>query len=530
MPSDAVERIKMEASELVNEFKIHQPSAETCEALTPEEANEFLAHPLNIPDFARRYFGEAHMKELEVIMKSKVLTDIDFLELVGDMRQDEAIEYALVLNEVQDVIAEIITLAEKMAATVEKKISYYIKDIIDGRRINTQQLQKILAGATDLCSAILSKSIGGKMHAFALIYFWMVLHGKLSQAIHKALSQQYPRQKTEIIGQLQSEDLKESMLLGRLPTGTLLKTIQRYEEFFKQNGHHFAKLFTHDTDSSAPTDEGLKEMFDEIRVLSQFRSISFSAEVEGITFEYFTLIGAENIVMNLSERAGQICKVNVSSSSAPKNTNGFGFTIHRVMNGRLMDGYFDISYIIGEDAERHLRHTTYRLLLDYLRKKPDDIKSVPTTVAQRVKEVVKKIVAAILPEKIPETTVDQPRDLDEDTATVELQGPQQEIRERVKSSTGDATAHPPALKKTPRVRKITLANLKGFSGNRIRTALDGLLGAPLRIRGSHHVYRCRDGTTYPIPLHGADQVGTGLLGECLRRFGLPPQELYDRLQ
>ncbi|MBI5413500.1 type II toxin-antitoxin system HicA family toxin [Candidatus Peregrinibacteria bacterium] len=59
----------------------------------------------------------------------------------------------------------------------------------------------------------------------------------------------------------------------------------------------------------------------------------------------------------------------------------------------------------------------------------------------------------------------------------------------------------------------------------MKGALDILLGPPLRVSGSHHVYRTRQGGTYPIPLHGTDEVGTGILNKCLREFGITPAEL-----
>ncbi len=69
--------------------------------------------------------------------------------------------------------------------------------------------------------------------------------------------------------------------------------------------------------------------------------------------------------------------------------------------------------------------------------------------------------------------------------------------------------------------------LRGLSGKRVLDMLKSLL--PLRrITGSHHIFQCREGGTYPIAIHG-NQVGIGMLLSCLRHFGIPPKEFFEKL-
>lgn len=70
--------------------------------------------------------------------------------------------------------------------------------------------------------------------------------------------------------------------------------------------------------------------------------------------------------------------------------------------------------------------------------------------------------------------------------------------------------------------------LRGLSGNRVLDTLKSLL--PLRrISGSHHIFQCREGGTYPIAIHGGHQVGIGMLLSCLRHFGITPKEFFEKL-
>ncbi|MBI5414653.1 type II toxin-antitoxin system HicA family toxin [Candidatus Peregrinibacteria bacterium] len=60
-----------------------------------------------------------------------------------------------------------------------------------------------------------------------------------------------------------------------------------------------------------------------------------------------------------------------------------------------------------------------------------------------------------------------------------------------------------------------------LKGSRVKGILDGILGKPSRIHGSHHVY-CSGAKPkgYPVPIHGDDDVPSGTLGKCLRELGI----------
>jgi predicted RNA binding protein YcfA (HicA-like mRNA interferase family) len=71
--------------------------------------------------------------------------------------------------------------------------------------------------------------------------------------------------------------------------------------------------------------------------------------------------------------------------------------------------------------------------------------------------------------------------------------------------------------------------LRNRGSDEVKRTLIRLLGKPVGIEGSHHLFRCRDGRRYPISLHPQEPVGIGLLKKCLQHFRIDPEEFYEEL-
>jgi predicted RNA binding protein YcfA (HicA-like mRNA interferase family) len=67
------------------------------------------------------------------------------------------------------------------------------------------------------------------------------------------------------------------------------------------------------------------------------------------------------------------------------------------------------------------------------------------------------------------------------------------------------------------------------SGADLIAALEKLGFAVIRIRGSHHFLRHRDGRTTVVPAHSGEVVGPGLLHKVLRDCKLSLDELRNLL-
>ena len=469
------------------------PLPDTSHATT-EEATALLARHMVIPDFAESFLGRENIAELHKLMQSPALREIDFMYSVGDISVGEAVEYGIVLQDVLDVFSRIILLSKKMAAEAEREIFDYIDGVVVGQEIHPEQILKILGIASEIYDSA-SQSVVG-ISIFAVAKFCIALHSQLSVAIYKALASRYPKGKRAIIKQLRCDNPPSDIenILGK--KALILLELQSYENFFRINGDCFDGLLKQPIAEEELTDEASETMFVEIQTLSQFRSVSHAAESQGISLDFFTITEPNTPIFN-AERPSIICRVRVSN---PKTGKFFTFEIDRVIGGGLKHYNFNLSEFIGDAAERHLRHITYSILLEYLRKMPEDIAPAPMQKLREITGEVKDAVTKIAPEPTPESPDDEA-----------------------------APLAPTPSQRMPRVREATISHLKGVSGNRIKKALETLLGKSLRTTGSHEVFRCRDGKTYPIAFHGSGQVGTGLLRECLRRFGITAQELYDTL-
>ena len=51
----------------------------------------------------------------------------------------------------------------------------------------------------------------------------------------------------------------------------------------------------------------------------------------------------------------------------------------------------------------------------------------------------------------------------------------------------------------------------------------------VRVKGSHHFIRHRDGRTTVVPVHAGETIGPGLLSKILRDCELDPEELHKLL-
>jgi len=74
-----------------------------------------------------------------------------------------------------------------------------------------------------------------------------------------------------------------------------------------------------------------------------------------------------------------------------------------------------------------------------------------------------------------------------------------------------------------------LSRLPAITGKRLVAALGALGFAVVRIRGSHHLLRHRDGRSTIVPVHGNETIGRGLLAKVLRDCEVSRDELRQEL-
>ena len=73
-----------------------------------------------------------------------------------------------------------------------------------------------------------------------------------------------------------------------------------------------------------------------------------------------------------------------------------------------------------------------------------------------------------------------------------------------------------------------LSELKGINDRELKRALIKILGGPIRISGSHHIFESRITGRVPVPIHNRT-TPTGTLKVCLEALGVSPAEIKDAL-
>ncbi len=77
-------------------------------------------------------------------------------------------------------------------------------------------------------------------------------------------------------------------------------------------------------------------------------------------------------------------------------------------------------------------------------------------------------------------------------------------------------------------KDIPLSSLGAIGGNTLKRKLNRILGSPIRIEGSHHVYVSRKvGVNVPVPIHKNKDMKRGTLKSVLEELGVTVRELKE---
>ncbi|MCX7735442.1 MAG: type II toxin-antitoxin system HicA family toxin [Candidatus Kapabacteria bacterium] len=72
-----------------------------------------------------------------------------------------------------------------------------------------------------------------------------------------------------------------------------------------------------------------------------------------------------------------------------------------------------------------------------------------------------------------------------------------------------------------------MSNLKSYSGKELITILQRYGFEVIRIKGSHHYLRHKDGRSTVIPVHSNESIGIGLFLKILKDVDIPKDE-FDK--
>jgi hypothetical protein len=457
------------------------------------------------------FFGKENIRLLNEAIKSPEVEAVDTLCLSGDMSVQEALEYVILIPEIRAVFERVSEAVKVLCDYVkERKLPNYLSRIekskATGMVYDSRPIDTFFEAIPNFFIETVKKMNPGRFTTQTLVGFAIQeMYRELTVDTYRFLEAQGPKVRDAVFEDFAKRQQTTSPTEGEMTTGEALQIVSLFE-------HSKLKASLQSLATEEVVDQAkLEELFDEIADLSVYRTIQFKHAVQGFEFE-FSAEQDPSPDFQLAKRMPEVCVITVKKTVGlvPGDLLTIPLTIER-FTGQLNTAMVThLSGHIGVEAEQKLRLVLFRALREHLASKDEDIKPAkPIAIRERKvgQENSEPVHAAddLIEEMVaPETAMSAPK--------IEFERPAGEDELKI-----------------PKKEKITLYNLKGITGGRIKDALCALLGEPIRVSGSHHVFTCRSGGTFPIPLHESATVGTGVLGKCLKRFGVTPAELKEQL-
>lgn len=486
---------------------------------TDKEAWAALNNREKLPQYVEKLFGEKNIQSFFEVIKTPGILEIDILLLTGELTQDEFIHYAISLPNFNETRILFYVLLNEFMQEIEGKIPFYVGKSLesDGSVKSYKRGILDLIISIDRLNSILRIEdcptfCAARIHELTVNLTQRLVHGILTfiERAYKGRSKAQARESLcDILRVLESVSGSDG---GFSQANAAKIALHAYLNFYLLNGSEdYQKFLSEVSRIKAADPNSFPLKLKEVLNLSRFRKV----------MPFIRNIGKYQIEFSGDEdkefaktRALFTCKVNIkmNDNNIPsKFTNEFGGVIADIENvnnvALLLDAatgelHYRNSAIcaseyIGEEAYAKLKTKVYEWLLEYLRNKEEDIEY-------------------------------------EEIAYLETAGMFHSSKETITSlQNGTHESVTEVLKDEPEDKKIEKKNrIRAFaslSGNEVKQALTKLLGEPLRIRGSHHIFRGREGNTCPIALRGTDIVGIGMLLKSLKIYKIDTQEFYEML-
>jgi predicted RNA binding protein YcfA (HicA-like mRNA interferase family) len=521
--------------------------SEIQQKLTSEEIKTEIENwksTLKLPKAARGFFKGSNIDKLIDITNSSTLVELEMLSSSGELSEEEMIEYYTSLPEFQNTVKEINVLADEIFLFIKPRIPKAVQQVFRGPKgyqgYKLGPLVEIINSIAELCSCFLIRDKG-----------FFIFHNLPATRIEIRLT-------TRII----IEMLKEMKKLEKIDQTSVLWDIRNgaARAFTMAVDQRFQQVFgvrCPGTDfllQSSLIDAGLKKFSKSDRDLSEAMSKEKDLEVlkREATVKFELIQEQEPMIHTtaISKRFGSARleirgvydHLDALSRSAtfhqfriildPGNTQDYQIEQHKktdpkfgkITSYEVREGHFDgiieratgevsltggipYSLFLGEEKHLRLKALLYDLILEHL--------------AERVKEISRQ-------EKW-ETKEPSVGKISTETVT--------EVRKNLLPTYDWKQFIPPTARSETEEVPVTLEQLteidykqrlRGLQGNRVLNTLKSMISLN-RVSGSHHIFECRGGGTYPIAIHGSDQVGIGMLLTCLKHFGITPQEFFEKL-
>jgi|GEM_PF-4332449 len=557
------------------------------EPLTYDEAAALLKEKHEFPEGTEAFIGPKNMQRIQSLAYDQHLTDVEALFLCGQMTTEEFEQYIIQVDEIRRLRGSIFKIASEIASYVienhrealglepdvkqeepvptqtqtetRKSLGSFFKNLLNPSAKQKQPQapqpaqneestlhEPLIAVFQNIEDVVYSQGISKKcFRGRILVSLVDAIFSIITSIMTQELNCKHKRHKFSDKRRKQLEQtLKEltdkwGELFDHPFSGVFARTqrnnamnIIYFNDLHRER--FFSFIFGTKDLASLPSKQSKKwtesmereteELFGVINDLSCLRKITPETrkfgEMEIKIFEDY-----EEIPRKTFNRALKICRaqivldpsipikpyepvVNPDGSISVKmgeNQHLVEVEIDRGTGEIVLSGtHLPLSTLMREDACLLLKKYLFEFVLDHLERKEDEITDLF---------------------KAPE------KEGEKEETPMRIAGKQ---RKQVCKQLGTRTLEPENVdQKEPTTETpdddFEHVKLRGLPGNRVLRAAEAKLGKPLRVSGSHHVFKSRNEGTCVIAIHGSDQVGIGMLKTFLDRAGIPPREFSDAL-
>lgn len=534
-------------------------SSQQGEDIYPEdEAIALMSEELPVPGFADPLLGRGNMRALKTTLDNEELMETDLLLATGGLSLHEFDEYVMQIPELStDVRKALHKIAEQMFEELQIKIPRYIEQnfnrhgdmkmstdtglvklIIGIESIMTSQMRHLAA----LRNALVRET---RNYLYQLLSTEVMIYAEDCSEMRKELIFRMLEELTNAFRATYNIDFPGHVI--KVTLGNSLNVIDKNKDTFGG----IIETIGRPDDTLGNLKTQTDAQFERAQELSLFRKVDDITNQIGNT-------GAEVCLYTLgktplhSERVVLLCnaviKLDPSQTYHPPkivNTDEGGGTVEHFTSGGSFE--IDIDRQTGELTFIHtnmpisglfkkaedyykFKRMIYTMILQNLESKEDDIEEYLVGLSERDKMQLNKIrqEAAAAAKQVFDAKFKQLLTEEERTEQewhAQFPGDVAEkVEERVAETSGSQSEE--NEEPTP---KLCTKFLRGLNGREVKSALTRLLGSPISITGSHNKFRCRDGGTYPIPIHDSQEVNIGILLRSLKRYGIPLTEFYEEV-
>lgn len=509
--------------------------SERRECFSESEARERISRNIDLPGAVRKGLGFNNVRELVALFSQSEVQDMDILCMTGAMNDEEISQYLKILPDYDQLLVRIHEIVLQMMAQFRGELSR-VRNADDLRLTMRSGLNNGIKAANNLKITDVRTYRNTLADLFIETYIYEIFEAFQDYVVSKSL-----RSMNQVFYDIVAESCQIAKAEGKpeFQAGAVLDTKNELRTLL--NEPESAKRFCEMT-GQIPLDDEQRHVLEQ-ELASERSVILDEAQYKKINFTRIPFGESEMAIMcedlfGKDNRTGfrQTCAVEISLNPHEKTRlpsssvwpNGqrfayfenrpgvFSFVVNRA-NGELCflnNQVKPIRCVMSEDQYLFLKKAVYDALFNYLANKEPDIDDL----------FKKASVIGDARSQLTETVNADGAQNNEDIPPVQTWT---YVPWRPSKSENETETFAQNYERERSSKNIypLVKKLKGLKGNEVLSALRRILGDPLRIQGSHHIFKSpRNGVTYPVPIHGTDAVKFPLLLGSLRQWGISLEE------